>query len=69
MNLSFSLKYQLALVLACISILSLADQITQTDPSDSASIARSIKYESALFDNFYPEQGIKPGQDRRLEVQ
>ena len=69
MNLSFSMNSQQALVLACISTLSLTDQITQTDPSSSASIARSTKYESVLSDCFFLEKRIKPGQDGHLEVQ
>jgi len=69
MNLSFSMNNQQALVLACISTLSLTDQITQTDPSSSASIARSTKYESVLSDCFFLGKRIKPGQDGHLEVQ
>lgn len=69
MNLSFLMNNQQALVLACISSLSLTDQITQADPSNSASIARSIKYESVLPDFFFLEQRIKLGQGARLEVQ
>ncbi len=69
MNLSLTLKYQLALILACISTVSLGDHITQTDSFDWTSIACSIKYESGPPNGTFLEQRIKPSQDRHLEVQ